>query len=415
MADVFTTLRNWLSGLTRNEGDQTPALIAYSADAAAPVTWDSAMQLSAVWACVKLLAETVASLPLVVYRVNDQGRTPHPTHPLTLLFSGKMNRYQTKVEAFETLLMDLVVHGNCYALIQRAGDRIVGLLPLLSAQMTTTLLADGSVVHSYQTDQGVDVFAAESVWHLKLLGNGIVGLSPLAHQRNTLGIAQAAEGAVTAVYANGAKPSGVLTIDRVLTKEQRELVRANFATLTTSSDNRLLVLEGGMKFEGISLSPQDIELLESRRFQLSEIARWYGVPSVLINDVSGSTVWGTGINELVAGFYKLTIRPLLEKIEASICANLLTDAERARMDVEFDFNALLRTDQKTRYESYRVGIQAGMITPNEARAAEGMLPLDGGDRLYVQGAMVPLVQAGMTTAAPPAANGGADGSQNPAA
>lgn len=413
MADIWTSVRSWFSGMTRYEGAQTP-MISYAGDAAATVTWDTAMQLSGVWSCVKLLSETVASLPLTVYRVSDIGRKPHTTHPLTVLFSSKCNQYQTKNEFFETMISDLVVHGNAYAQIQRMGGQIVGLLPLMAAQMTTRLLADGSVVHEYARDDGVDVFAASSVWHLKLLGNGIVGLSPLAHQRNTLGIAQAAETAVTNIYANGAKPSGVLTMDRVLTKEQRDLVRSNFATLTTSTDNRLLVLEGGMKWEGISLSPQDIELLASRQWQLTEICRWYGVPSVLVNDTASTTVWGSGIEQIVRGFYQLTIRPLLEKIETSICANLLTEAERPRMDVEFDFGALLRTDQKSRYEAYRIGVQAGILTPNEARSAEGMLPMDGGDELYVQGAMVPLTQAGRKPDPAPATTQEAtNGTQDP--
>jgi len=164
-----------------------------------------------------LLAETVSSLPLTVYKKAEDGRIIAKTHPLSLLFGGKVNRYQTKIEYFETVLLNLFIHGNAYSLIQRFGDRIVGLVPLMSAQVEVQLLADGSLVYAYSHDGGVQVFAAESIWHLKLMGNGTIGLSPLAHMRNTLGIAQAVEGAVTKIYSNGAKPSGVLTIDRILT------------------------------------------------------------------------------------------------------------------------------------------------------------------------------------------------------
>jgi HK97 family phage portal protein len=250
------------------------------------------------------------------------------------------------------------------------------------------------VVHHYSHDQGVTVLAADGVWHLKLMGNGIVGMSPLAFQRNTLGIAQAAENAVTSLYRNGNKPSGTLSMDKLLTPQQREEIRTNFASLTSGNDDRLLVLEGGMKFQAISFSPEDIELLSSRQFQVQEICRWYGVPSVMVNDTSGSTVWGSGIEQIVQGFYKLTLRPILEKIEASVCANLLTSAERARMEVEFDFDALLRSDAKSRMEAYRVAINAAVMTPNEARAEENLPPLEGGDQLLVQGAMVPITQAG---------------------
>ena len=395
---IFTAFTGWImGGLRRLYGVQSGAPASYSDDAASDVSFDSAMQLSAVWACVKLLAETVASLPITIYKITPKGREVDNNHPLTALFRGKPNRYQTKVEFFETVVLNLILHGNAYCYVERRGGVIVSLLPMMSAQVRTILLQDGSVVHEYYKESGVDVLASDSVWHLKLMGNGIVGLSPMDYQRNTLGIAQAAEKAVTKVYRNGAKPSGVLTIDRVLTKEQREMVRSNFSTLTTGTDDRLLVLEGGVKFEAISLSPQDIELLASRRFQIEEICRWYGVPSVMINDTSSTTVWGSGIQQIVEGFYKITLRPLLEKIEASVLANLMTPVESMRREVEFDFEALLRTDMKTRLESYRIGVQAGIMTPNEARAEEGRLALEGGDKLYIQGATIPLASAQQDT------------------
>lgn len=387
---LFTSVRQWLfGGLERTDGIQWPGPSSYSEDAASTVTFDSALQLSTVWACAKLLSETVASLPLNIWKHGSKGRKIADTHDIAVLFRGKVNRYQTRVEFFETVLLNLVIHGNAYCLIQRVGGRIVGLLPIMSAQVETILLKDGSVVHEYYTDSGVTVLSSQSVWHLKLMGNGIVGMSPLAYQRNTLGIAQAAESATTKIYRNGAKPSGVLSLDKFLTPEQRTQVRRNFATLTTSSDDRLMVLEGGMKFDAISMSPQDIELLESRRFQTTEICRWYGVPSVMVNDTSGSTVWGSGVQQIVQGFYKVTLRPLLEKIEASILTHLIGDST-GKYEVEFDFEGLLRADQKSRYDGYRVGITSGILTPNEAREFEGLPPVEAGEKLYMQGAMAPI-------------------------
>jgi len=389
---VFTAIGNWMmGGLRRYKGTQYPTPSSYSEDAASTVTFDSAMQLSAVWACVKLLAETVASLPVNVYKTGENDRVLAPQNHIARLFADKVNKYQTKVEFFETVVLNLVTHGNAYCVIERLpnGD-VVSLLPIMSAQVETRLLDDGSVVHVYTQDTGVTVFASESVWHLKLVGNGIIGMSPLAYQRNTLGIAQAAESAVTKIYRNGAKPSGVLTLDKILNPSQRAQLRESFATLTASTDDRLMVLEGGMKFDAISLSPQDIELLSSRKFQISEICRWYGVPSVMVNDNNGSTVWGSGIEQIVAGFYKLTLRPLLEKIEASMQSHLLRRIERGRIEIEFDFDALLRADLKSRYDSYRVGINAGVITPNEARKWEHLPPAPGGDKLFIQGAMMPV-------------------------
>jgi HK97 family phage portal protein len=390
--NFFTRIGSWMQeGLRRIVGVQYGIPSAYAEQSASPVTFDSALQLSSVWACVKLISETVSSLPLTVYKLTPNGRKIDTNHPLTLLFNGKVNRYQTKIEFFETVLLNLLTSGNAYCYIQRINnDRIVGLLPLMSADMTTTLLENGSLVYEYVTDSGVNVYSESNIWHLKLMGNGVIGLSPLAYQRNTLGIAQAAEAAVTNIYKNGAKPSGVLSMDKFLTQEQRDLVRSKFYNLSAGSEERLMVLEGGMKFDAISLSPQDIELLASRQFQISEICRWYGVPSVMINDTSSSTVWGSGIEQIVSGFYKLTLRPLMEKIEASVLINLMNPNDAQRHEVEFDFNALTRSDLKTRFDSYRVGIYGGFMTPNEARRLEGMPDEDGGDNLYMQGANMKL-------------------------
>ena len=387
----FTRIGSWMQdGLRRIAGIQYSQPSAYPEESATPVTFDSAMQLSAVWACVKIISETISSLPLTIYRKTDSGRKEAVNHPLSLLFNGKVNRYQTKIEFFETVLLNLLTTGNAYCYMQRVGDRIVGLLPLMSADMEVTLMLDGSLVYEYTKDVGVTVYAEKSIWHLKLFGNGVIGMSPLAYQRNTLGIAQAAERAVTKIYRNGGKPSGVLSMDKFLTQEQRELMREKFYTLSSSNEDRLMVLEGGMKFEGISLSPQDIELLASRQFQISEICRWYGVPSVMVNDTSSTTVWGSGIEQIVSGFYKLTLRPLMEKIEASILVNLMGPSEAGKYEIEFDFNALTRSDLKTRFDSYRIGIYGGFLKPNEARRMEGMPDADGGDVLYMQGANVKI-------------------------
>ncbi len=415
---LFTSFSNWLlGGLKRSRGIQYTTPSAYAEEAASTVTFDTAMQLSAVWACVKLLAETVSSLPLHVYRKTETGRVIHSTHALTMLFSGKVNKWQTKIEFFETVLLNLITSGNAYCIIERAGGRIVGLVPLMSAQVEPMVLDDGSLVYNYINDNDVLVLGAQNIWHLRLMGNGTVGMSPLAYQRNSIGIAQASESAVTKIYRNGAKPSGVITIDRVLTPAQRDQVRASFSSLTVSTDDRLMVLEGGMKFDAISLSPQDIELLASRKFQISEICRWYGVPSVMVNDNNGTSVWGSGIEQVMQGFYKLTLRPLLEKIENSIAVNLLTDSERSRMEVEFDFDALLRADAKSRFEAYRIGINTGVMTPNEAREMEHLPAMEGGDQLLVQGAMMPVTMIGNLQNQNPAntiaAEGVVDGNQAP--
>lgn len=394
---LWQSFWSWLSGGTvRTPGIQIPGPSSYAEDAAVSVTEETALQVSAVWACVRLLSETVASLPLRVYKKTPDGRVPVEPGDFWFsdLMSRKPNRYQTKVEFIETLMLNLTLHGNAYVKKAMLGDRVVSLLPIMSAQVETTLAQDGSIIYQYTDGTNLDVYSERSIWHVKLFGNGVIGKSPLAFGRNIMGIAQAAEKVVTNIYKNGGKPSGVLSFDRLLTKEQRESIRSNFSTLTTGTDERLLVLEMGAKFNSISMSPDDIELLASRRFQLEEICRWFGVPSVLVNDTSGSTTWGSGIEQLVQGFYKLNLRPYLERIEASIEANLFTVEESMMYEVEFDFEGLLRSDMKSRLESYRTAIAGTVMTPNEARKLEGLPRVEGADALLSQINMAPVSELG---------------------
>lgn len=386
---------HWLGfdGLNRQSGSQNPGPDQFNGPTPQPVTFDTAMSLSAWWAATRLMSETVAGLPIAFERVNASGVTVPLNNDIAELFAGKVNQYQTKFEFMETMMLNLVTRGNCYALKQRSGDRIVGLLPLMSSQVETRLMKDGSVTHMHYHDRGVTAYSSESIWHVKLFGNGIVGLSPLGYARNSLGIALAAERRVSHVYKNGGKPSGVLMIDKALKKPQRDSIREEFNELREGNTDRLMVLEANMKYEQVSMSPQDIELLESRRFQIEDLARFMGVPSVLINDTSGSTTWGSGIEQLVQGFYKLNLRPYLERFEDSMRLNLFSPRDRVRGKVSFGFDALLRADQQSRYEGFQKAINAGVLTPNEARATDGRPPLDGGDQLYVNGTMVPLTQA----------------------
>ena len=241
---------------------------------------------------------------------------------------------------------------------------------------------------------------------MKLYGNGIVGKSPLAFGRNMFGIAQAAEQSVSKIYANGGKPSGVLSFDRLLTPAQRASVRENFATLTTGTDDRLLVIEQGMKFDAVSMSPQDIELLASRKHQIDEIARWFGVPSILINQNEGSTTLGSSTAEIISGFYKLNLRPYLERIEASVKTWLFTPEEANQYEFEFDFEGLLRSDLKSRLEGYRTAVAGTILTPNEVRRIEGWPRVDGGDVLLSQVNMTPIEKLGQV-----APGGNANGTQ----
>lgn len=396
---VWSRIGSFFSGLTsptKGEGVQSNRPSTYSQAAAAPVTFDTAMTVSAFWASARLLSETVAALPLRCYSVDKNGvRKPNKDYDLYKLLKNSPNKYQTRVEFFETVMLNLVTSGNAYIAVDRLPrtGRIIQLLPLMSDQVEVVLLDDGTVTYQHRTASNVRVYDAARIWHIKLFGNGVIGMSPLAYARQSLGISIATGNRASTLSASGGKTNGVLTVDKLLTKEQRQRVRENFAEMTEGTQDQLFVLEADMKFQRTSLSPQDQQLLETRKFQVEDVARFMGVPSVLINDTSGTTAWGSGIQQIMEGFYKLNLRPYLERIEASIARRLIPAGDWDRIQIEFDFDALLRADQKSRYDGYRVGIQAGMLKPDEARSAEGLEPA-GGDKLLVNGTMVPIDQAG---------------------
>jgi HK97 family phage portal protein len=386
---------NWIprfmgGGITRKPGIQTGSPLITFGGKKASVTEETAMQISAVWASVSLKASVLSSLALHFYEMNGDGRVELTDYPLARLFSGKVNQYQTRVEFFETLGLNLYLSGNFYGRITRSGNDIVSILPLMSSQMEVELLPDGSVVYTYTNGIDVNAYAAESIWHVKLMGNGIKGMSPMLYARNAISTAILAEEWAGNTVGNAGKPSGVLSYDKLLTKEQRQQLKEKFKDLQEGSNETLMVLEAGMKYDKVSMSPQEVQLLDSRRFQIEDIARFFNVPSVLINDTSTSTVWGSGIEQIITGWYKLGFRPELERLETSIISHLVPGAQRSTISVEFDFEELLRTDFKTRVETGSKAVGAGLMTRNEWRKKEWLPIVAGGDDLTVQVNLTPI-------------------------
>ena len=391
--DFFSTL--W--AMFANAGWRVPGTQADGArpvSVARPVNADSALALSAVWACVRLASEAVGAMPINFYSLSPDGiRAPLRDHSLALLFANhRPNSLQTRNEFMETMLINLMLHGNGYArkVTNKKGE-IVSLLPLMAQQMQVSLDASGKRSYIYTEGGTVFALAQESVWHIPLMpSNGVMGLSPLQYGARAMGIAIAAEDRVSTLAANGFKPAGVLMIDKLLKPEQRDAIRKQFSDLQEGQGDPLKVLEAGMKYQQISMSPKDVQLLETRRFAIEDIGRFYGTPSVLINDTAATSVWGSGISEIKEGYYTLTLQPLLEKIEASIKKWLLKPEERSTIDVEFDFSRFLRGNQKARVEANAAAVSGGLKTINEARASEGDPPVEGGNTIYVQAQMRPL-------------------------
>jgi len=393
----FIRMMGWLSGGLRRFNGLQIAWPETRIPTAKPVNETTAMQVSAYWACVRLITETVSSLPVVLYKLKGRKRQADDSHPLYRLLTLKPNRYQTRIDFFATLVLNLVTWGNAYChIVRNNSGQIIALLPLMSSQMQVQLLGDGMLVYQYTDSKGTTVYADSSIWHIKLFGNGIIGLSPLGHAASSIGLAIAGENRVTSVYRNGARPSGILFFDKTLNEKQRESIRENTRKLAENNNESLMLLDDRVKYQQTSMSPQDIELLQSRKFQNEDIARFMGVPSVLINDTSGTTAWGSGISQIIEGWYKLGLRPYLENIELSARVNLLPVKEQNDWEIELDFDALLRADMIARYEAYGKAVNNGLLTPNEARDNEGLIGLPGGDQLMINSALIPITQAGQT-------------------
>jgi HK97 family phage portal protein len=396
---LWTAISSFFGTSTsRSVGKQSEEPSAYAAEAAAAVNTDSALQLSTVWACVRLITETVSFLPLKMWRIENGVRVLETKHPIAQLLSFKPNRWQTTPELFETLTFQLMMTGNCFAAKEKSGDQVIALTPLMSEQVEVELLKSGNVQYTFTSGTEKKIYNADDILHIKLFGNGIIGLSPLAYARNSLGIGIAAENAVTKIYKNDSKRSGAieLPVGTKTTSEQKADIRTAYSSLS-SGDSRLIILDQGAKFNPISLSPLDIELLASRRFQIEDIARFFGVPSVLVNDTSASTSWGSGIQQIIQGFYKFGLRPYLERYEAVLRTSLLDPKDWRKYEFEFDFNSLLLPDMLDRIKMYKEGVQGGIMTPNEGRTLEGWEVKKGGDSLYVQRQMVALEDLGKVT------------------
>jgi len=385
----------WLSGGLRRFSGLQIAWPRISTPTAKPVNEETAMQVSAYWACARLITETVSSLPVKLYKKKGNKRHADDSHPLYRILALKPNRYQTRIDFLSTLVLNLVTWGNAYChIVRNNSGQIISLLPLMSSQMQVQLLNDGTLIYQYTDSNGTTVYADSSIWHIKLFGNGIMGLSPLGHAASSIGLAIAGESRVTSVYRNGARPSGILLFDKSLNEKQRDSIREAARKLSESDNDSLMLLDDRVKYQQTSMSPQDIELLQSRRFQIEDIARFMGVPSVLINDTSGSTAWGSGIAQIIEGWYKLGLRPYLENIELSALLNLFPVEQQEDWEIELDFDALLRADMIARYDAYGKAVNNGLLTPNEARDNEGLEPLPGGDTLLINSTLIPINQAG---------------------
>ena len=348
------------------------------------VTADSAMRSSAVYACVGLIAESVAMLPLKVYRRRaDGGRNEARDHWLWGLMNSAPNDWMTPFELREFLLQHLALRGNayCYKVRDRSG-RVRELLPIHPSLCTPKQDSKWAVTYAIQFPDGTSqTVAKEHVWHLRYRTlNGFEGVSPIAYHRDTIGMSIDALKHGARQMRNGARPSGVLTYPGALKKEQIDRLRESWEEHYGGKNaGKTAVLEGGAKFEAVSITNEDLQYLQTREFQVEDIARIYRVPLHMIQNTSKSTSWGSGIESMGIGFVQYTLLPWLRRIEGTVQRDFVPPNERADVYAEFSVNALMRGDVKSRYASYKIGIDEGFLSPNEVRMLENMNPREGGD------------------------------------
>lgn len=401
----------WGGALGEKRGRQLSGVSSSLVEGSTGLVPDSALQLSTVWACVSLLATVIASLPLFVYATVGGRRELARATLLWQVLHDSPNSRMTPMEFWVAMLLNLILRGNAYARVERntSGDA-VALWPMPSDQVEPWVLEDGAMAYKYRVGSDVAILSAANVMHLKGLGNGTTGLDRLDYMRGTTTEAVNSQTEASKLFANGGKATGILMIDKVLSPSQREAIRSNFSHMVEGNTSRLLILEADMKYQSVNLTPADQQLLETRRFEVEELCRWFGVPPILIGH-SNVTTWGSGVEQIIDGFHKLVIGPAVVNLQQAIAKRVLTPAQRARYSVEFSLDALLRANLKDRMEIYAKAVQNGLKTRNECRQLENDPPVKGGDELTAQTNLAPLHMLGKT----PKPGVGNAGQENPLA
>ena len=370
------------------------------------VTERSAMQMTAVYSCVRILAEAVAGLPLHLYRYKeDGGKEKALDHPLYLLLHDEPNPEMSSFVFRETLMTHLLLWGNAYAQIIRNGKgEVIALYPLMPNRMVVDRDIHGQLYYQYTrsteeapTMKGVTVNLPPSdVLHIPGLGfDGLVGYSPIAMAKNAIGMAIACEEYGAKFFANGAAPGGVLEHPGTIKDPQR--VRGSWQSTFGGSGNanKIAVLEEGMKYTPIGISPEQAQFLETRKFQINEIARIFRVPPHMVGDLEKSSF--SNIEQQSLEFVKYTLEPWLVRWEQSIQRTLFSPEEKKRYFAKFNVEGLLRGDYASRMSGYATARQNGWMSANDIRELENMdrIPAeDGGDLYLINGNMLPLGNAG---------------------
>lgn len=400
----LTKLKNWVSPRQAGDvSDRSPYgsfwfdTIARLTGSGVRVNAQSALQLSTVYACVKVLAESFAILPIVVYQIDKNGlRVPNNNHWLVRLFK-RPNDYQTSFQFREMILLHLALRGNFFAeIITNARGEITTLLPIHPDAVRIEILNNGNYRYLVdQSDGSQKVLPRGQIWHIRgMSDDGIVGLNPIETARENIGVGLAAQSYGSRFYQNDARPGGWIEFPgQFKNEEAKKVFRDGWQKLQGGKNRgKAAVLDMGMKYHELSINNADAQFIETRKYQIAEICRLFRVPLHKIQDLDRAT--NNNIEHVSLEFWTDTMLPWCERIEASIEFDLILDTDV--IDLEFDFTRLLRGDSASRSSYYHNGILDGWLTRNEARAFENLVPLPGLDEPLRPLSMTPESEAKST-------------------
>lgn len=353
--------------------------------------------LAATWACVNLIAGTIGSLSCEVYRKVDGVKQIQYDHPLYAVLHDDPNFDLTALDFWEYMAAAIELHGNAYARVIRQNGRVVSLDPIPPNLMTVRRTSGGALLYSWSKGKESFEVRESEILHIRgPFATALGGLSTLTACRNIFASARNVDAAASKLFQNGAMPSGVLSIDKTLTPEQRALAESLLQDKFVGAMNagRPILLDNGMSWQQLTITPEDAQMLDTRKFGGEEICRLFGVPPGMVGYGDSASNWGTGKEVDVLGFQKFTLRRRMKRIEKSCQKQLFTRAERqAGYRIGFNFEDLLRGDSQARADFYDKLVRLGVMTRNEVRALEGLGPVDGGDVITVQMQDIPLGRA----------------------
>lgn len=394
-------VNRWFGSLFfRSMGQKAKLSVVTDCDSQQNISGDVALSIDTVWSCVRLLSETIGTLPLGLYKKDEKGgRTAETSHYLYALLHDSPNADQTAAEFWEAVIACLCIWGNFYAEIVRNSSKdIIALNFLRPDLMSVVRDRNGARIYRYSDPKKSVDFAESKVFHVRGFGiGGDVGLSPIAYARKTLNLAADTDLAAASAMRNGVRPGGFLIVPKGATKEQKIELRETFIDPITGAGAtaRAGILEQGLDWKEVKgMPPEDLQLLQARGFNVEVICRWFRVPPFMVGHTEKTTSWGTGLEQQMIGFLTFSLRPYLTRIEQAVKKQLIKPEERGSIYAEFILEGLLRADSAGRAAIQNSQSQNGILTRNEIRAMENRPPMEGGDVLTVQSNLVPLDQLG---------------------